>query len=76
MGFDNTDNAIMTTPTLTTVNQPRYRMGYTACNILLERMKGAADEGGCRAAVNDHDNRACGARIHHALEGITKSASG
>ena len=24
------------------VNQPRYRMGYTACNILLERMKGAA----------------------------------
>lgn len=41
-GFDNTDNAIMTTPTLTTVNQPRYRMGYTACNILLERMKGAA----------------------------------
>lgn len=42
VGFDNTDNAIMTTPTLTTVNQPRYRMGYTACNILLERMKGAA----------------------------------
>lgn len=42
VGFDTTDNAIMTTPTLTTVNQPRYRMGYTACNILLERMKGAA----------------------------------
>ena len=42
VGFDNTDNAIMTTPTLTTVNQPRYRMGYTACNILLERMTGAA----------------------------------
>ena len=42
VGFDNTYNAIMTTPTLTTVNQPRYRMGYTACNILLERMKGAA----------------------------------
>lgn len=71
VGFDNTDNAIMTTPTLTTVNQPRYRMGYTACNILLERMKG-----GCRAAVNDHGNRARSARIHHAVEDITKSASG
>ena len=33
-------------------------------------------EGRRRAAVNDHGNRACGARIHHAVEGITKSASG
>lgn len=43
VGFDNTVNARMTTPTLTTVNQPRYRMGYSACNILLERMQGKSD---------------------------------
>lgn len=40
VGFDNIDIATMTTPTLTTVNQPRYRMGYSACNLLLERMRG------------------------------------
>ena len=40
VGFDNIDIATMTTPTLTTVNQPRYRMGYGACNLLLERMSG------------------------------------
>ena len=42
VGFDNIDIATMTTPTLTTVNQPRYRMGYAACNLLLERMGGSS----------------------------------
>ena len=42
VGFDNIDIATMTTPALTTVNQPRYRMGYSACNLLLERMSGGS----------------------------------
>ncbi|OUO33407.1 hypothetical protein B5F85_02875 [Olsenella sp. An293] len=30
----------MLTPTLTTVNQPRYRMGYSACRILIDLLAG------------------------------------
>lgn len=32
--------ARMTTPTLTTVNQPRYQMGFSACKMLMEIMDG------------------------------------
>lgn len=41
VGFDNTDTAVMTTPTITTVNQPRYNMGFSACNLLFERIGGS-----------------------------------
>lgn len=41
VGFDNTDTATMTTPALTTVSQPRYDMGYSACNMLIERIDGS-----------------------------------
>lgn len=36
VGFDNIEFAAMTTPSLTTVNQPKFQMGYTACEMLLE----------------------------------------
>lgn len=34
-GFDNIDISIMTTPSITTVNQPKYDMGFMACTQLL-----------------------------------------
>lgn len=34
-GFDNVDISVMTTPNITTVNQPRYDMGFTAFSQLL-----------------------------------------
>ena len=35
-GFDNVDISTMTTPTITTVSQPRFEIGYTACSYLLD----------------------------------------
>lgn len=37
-GFDNTFISSMYTPTITTINQPRFEMGYTACEMLFERI--------------------------------------
>lgn len=34
-GFDNIDIPIMTTPSITTVNQPKHDMGFMACTQLL-----------------------------------------
>ena len=38
VGFDNTELSTMTVPSLSTVNQPSYRMGQQACELLLERI--------------------------------------
>lgn len=40
IGFDNTDIAYMTEPTLTTVAQPRTELGCEALHMLIERMNG------------------------------------
>lgn len=40
VGFDNAELSTMLTPTLTTVNQPRYRMGFSACRLLLDLLAG------------------------------------
>ena len=34
-GFDNIDISVMTTPNITTVNQPKHNMGFMACSHLL-----------------------------------------
>lgn len=34
-GFDNIDISVMTTPNITTINQPRHDMGFMACTQLL-----------------------------------------
>ncbi|SMF86814.1 transcriptional regulator, LacI family [Paenibacillus uliginis N3/975] len=38
IGFDNTHEATMSTPALTTVHQPKYDLGYTAMNLLIHNM--------------------------------------
>lgn len=38
IGFDNIDLASMYNPPITTVNQPRFQEGFSACEILLERI--------------------------------------
>ena len=39
VGFDNIELSSMTSPSITTVNQPKFQMGYTACEMLLELME-------------------------------------
>ncbi len=40
IGFDNTEISLMIDPPLTTVSQPRYDIGSTACRILLNLIQG------------------------------------
>ena len=42
VGFNDTEVALITEPTLTTVHQPRYEMGSTACNVLLRSIRNGA----------------------------------
>ena len=39
VGFDDLETAKMTSPTISSVKQPRYQMGYIASEILLEKVK-------------------------------------
>ncbi len=41
VGFDDLDFASLSEPSLTTVYQPGYQMGVTACTLLLERVRGS-----------------------------------
>ena len=36
VGFDNIEIASMINPAITTVNQPRYQLGFSSCNLLIE----------------------------------------
>jgi LacI family repressor for deo operon, udp, cdd, tsx, nupC, and nupG len=38
IGFDNTDIASMTSPTITTIDQPRFQIGFTGTELLAERI--------------------------------------
>ena len=39
MGYDDIDMAVLCTPQLTTVRQPKYELGISSVETLLERMK-------------------------------------
>lgn len=41
IGFDNTREATMASPALTTVHQPKYDLGYVAMNLLIHNMTSA-----------------------------------
>jgi LacI family repressor for deo operon, udp, cdd, tsx, nupC, and nupG len=36
VGFDNIDIAAMLSPTITTINQPKYQLGFSSCELLIE----------------------------------------
>ncbi len=38
IGFDNTNISVMSEPTLTTVKQPQYQIGFLACEMLVEQI--------------------------------------
>lgn len=39
VGFDNVDYALISTPTITTVNTPKFQFGYTASELLIEKIQ-------------------------------------
>lgn len=52
VGFDDIPAAMITTPPLTTINQPKYHMGQCAAELLLARIQ--AKEGGCKQSILEH----------------------
>ncbi|GMO55728.1 MAG: DNA-binding transcriptional regulator CytR [Termitinemataceae bacterium] len=38
VGVDNIDISVMTTPTITTISQSEYQLGFTSCGVLIERI--------------------------------------
>jgi len=38
VGYDNVDYSLISTPTITTINTPKFQLGYTACEILIEQI--------------------------------------
>jgi LacI family repressor for deo operon, udp, cdd, tsx, nupC, and nupG len=36
VGFDNIDISLMTNPTITTISQPQYQLGFSSCELLIE----------------------------------------
>ncbi|MBO0993131.1 LacI family DNA-binding transcriptional regulator [Bacillus sp. SD088] len=45
IGFDNTKEAIMSTPTITTIHQPKYELGYKTMELLIHNMKNEQNKG-------------------------------
>lgn len=39
MGFDNISLSSMTVPTISTVNQPMYQLGWQSCNLLIDKLE-------------------------------------
>ncbi|PIB72029.1 substrate-binding domain-containing protein, partial [Pseudomonas sp. 2822-17] len=51
VGFDKIDFSNMTNPTLTTVAQPKYKMGCIAGEMLIKKIKGEKVE----SVIIDHE---------------------
>lgn len=39
VGFDNIEISSITVPSITTISQPRFQLGYIACDLLCEQIK-------------------------------------
>ena len=44
IGFDNTDISQLATPSITTIRQPRYQLGYLSCELLFEKIENPNSE--------------------------------
>lgn len=44
IGFDNIDLASMTTPAITTIDQPSYQIGFQSCELLIEKIENPSVE--------------------------------
>lgn len=42
VGFDNIEFSLMTCPSITTINQPSFQQGYSACELLMEMVENPA----------------------------------
>jgi LacI family repressor for deo operon, udp, cdd, tsx, nupC, and nupG len=42
VGFDNVDISRATSPTITTVSLPKFQLGYTACELLIDKINNPA----------------------------------
>ena len=42
VGFDNLDITSLAIPSITTINQPKFQMGFSACELLTERIQNPA----------------------------------
>lgn len=39
IGYDNVDYSMISSPTVTTINTPKFQFGYTACELLIEKIQ-------------------------------------
>ena len=39
IGYDNVDYSIISSPRITTINTPKFQLGYTACELLAEKIQ-------------------------------------
>ena len=39
IGYDNVDYSMISSPTITTINTPKFQFGYTACELLIEKIQ-------------------------------------
>lgn len=44
MGFDNTLVSQLTSPSITTINQPKFQLGFLAGELLIEKIKNPLSE--------------------------------
>jgi LacI family transcriptional regulator len=72
VGFDDLDFANLSAPALTTIYQPGYQMGATACSILLDRVRGAGGKPEQRVLKTELRVRNSVQTIHVSKEPQTK----
>jgi LacI family transcriptional regulator len=76
VGFDNLDLVDLLQPPLTTVQQPVYRLGVTATELLIQRITGLKDAPREVLLETELIRRGSVMRLNHPVEGRKQKASG